>query len=68
MTGINRTIIAIRPTATHPGPTTGYNKVLRGGNWSTHWDPLRVAYRFGYYYPDGSTYYFGFRCAVSSGP
>jgi formylglycine-generating enzyme required for sulfatase activity len=56
------------PYSNPPGPTTGYNKVLRGGNWSTQWDPLRVAYRFGYYYPDGSTYYFGFRCAASPVP
>jgi len=44
------------------GPSTGFNRGLRGGNWGSLWQSLRTAIRVSElpdYYNDG----YGFRCA-----
>jgi uncharacterized repeat protein (TIGR03803 family) len=51
-----------QPTTTNPtGPTTGGNRVLRGGLWYYSADYARCAYR-DYINPTAASYGIGFRC------
>jgi eukaryotic-like serine/threonine-protein kinase len=53
---------SVSPPSNPPGPTSGTDKVARGGNWGTYWNELRVAGRnHGY----RAQPYAGFRCAAS---
>jgi len=56
---------SISPSSNPKGPSSGTNKVLRGGGWFDGSDYLRVARRIGSYQPDDTGYLIGFRCAVS---
>jgi formylglycine-generating enzyme required for sulfatase activity len=47
------------------GPTTGSNRVVRGGGWSGDAGSVRVSYRYFIKYPDYRYYYIGFRVACS---
>jgi formylglycine-generating enzyme required for sulfatase activity len=49
------------------GPTSGTNRVIRGGSWINYADYCRAAYR-DYSLPDYANYYGGFRTARSSVP
>ena len=51
------------PTSNPPGPTTGTDKVLRGGNWFSDFYNLRVVTRI-VLDPDYHIYNIGFRCAA----
>jgi len=53
---------SVSPPNDPPGPATGSDPVLRGGEWGFSTYTLRVAYRASYY-PDSGSGYFGFRCA-----
>jgi formylglycine-generating enzyme required for sulfatase activity len=55
------------PYSNPPGPTSGSNKVVRGGGWGYRWYYLRVANRADYD-PDGRADLIGFRCGVSPAP
>ena len=48
------------PASNPTGPDIGSIRVVRGGYWNLNANYCRVAYR-GYYYPDVSPYYLGFR-------
>jgi len=49
-------------TVTDPyGPTSGTNRVLRGGGWASSTSTCRVAYRYKYFSPNSTTYDLGFR-------
>ena len=50
------------------GPTTGTNRVLRGGSWNNYSDAFacRVAIRNGGYTPGSRINVFGFRCALGT--
>lgn len=49
------------------GPTSGTDKMMRGGNWHSYWWSVRVASRSYYYYPGSvSVLYVGFRCVSAS--
>ena len=51
-----------QPTITNPkGPTTGTDRVLRGGDWCGDAIIARCAYR-SFSYPDLAAYLVGFRC------
>ena len=50
------------PSENPTGPDTGFAKVIRGGDWGSDIDQLRVADRT-YYDPAGRFDSFGFRCA-----
>ena len=54
------------PYSNPTGPTSGSNKVVRGGGWTSGWHNVRVADRYDYYYPYHRFYNFGFRCAASA--
>jgi formylglycine-generating enzyme required for sulfatase activity len=45
------------------GPSSGITKVVRGGGYGYPANNLRVADRFGSYFPDGKYPMVGFRCA-----
>jgi len=51
------------PVKNPTGPTSGSDRVLRGGGWFTYADYCRVADR-GYYIPSGRFSYFGFRLSL----
>jgi len=53
------------PTKNPPGPDTGSSRVLRGGNWNSSANYLRVAYRSSDY-PSNRFNYRGFRCVSGS--
>jgi serine/threonine-protein kinase len=54
------------PGVNPQGPTSGTEKVLRGGSWLSDWDLIRVSYR-DYYAPDNRyNNDFGFRCASTT--
>jgi formylglycine-generating enzyme required for sulfatase activity len=55
------------PNTNPSGPTSGNDKVLRGGSWGYIWTTLRVANR-SYLNPDISNDLNGFRCAASAAP
>ena len=48
------------PTDDPQGPSSGANRVLRGGGWNSNAQTCRSAIRR-YYTPDGRHYFFGFR-------
>lgn len=49
------------------GPSSGTNKVLRGGGWHSDMSSLRTTFR-NYKYPNNSSSVIGFRCASSAYP
>ena len=53
------------PAKNPKGPSTGDDRVLRGGGWNCDADGCCVAYRY-CYHPDDSNINYGFRLAVSS--
>ena len=59
---------SVSPGSNPPGPTTGSDRVLRGGVWYIIWGALRSADRYDAS-PDSRDSYLGlgFRCAVSPG-
>jgi formylglycine-generating enzyme required for sulfatase activity/predicted Ser/Thr protein kinase len=54
------------PERNPTGPTSGEDRVLRGGSWNYHWSSLRTSNRRGNN-PDLRHDNFGFRCAVLPG-
>lgn len=50
------------------GPSSGSNRVSRGGSWVSNVDYCRVAFRYSAYNGSGTSYDFGFRVARSSAP
>ncbi len=46
------------------GPSTGQNKVIRGGSWMYLGTDILLANRF-WFWPDSTYYNIGFRCAMS---
>jgi formylglycine-generating enzyme required for sulfatase activity len=57
------------PYSNPSGPDSGDYRVLRGGGWYYLWLYVRVAARYGGYYPYLSGNYLGFRCVgVALGP
>ena len=55
---------SVSPASKPPGPDTGDEKVVRGGNWQRIANNLRVARRYGEP-PDIQGNDTGFRCAAS---
>jgi eukaryotic-like serine/threonine-protein kinase len=55
---------SVSPPSNPLGPTSGSDKVLRGGSWETDWLRLRVAYR-DYSDPATGNNTSGFRCAMN---
>jgi len=51
------------PDRNPKGPSSGKNRVLRGGGWSSKPHDLRSTIRLGHYPPSGSWQDTGFRCA-----
>jgi len=56
---------ASSPGSNPQGPSTGMEKVLRGGSWNRDWDRTRAAQRRNHNPADRASI-FGFRCAVVS--
>jgi serine/threonine-protein kinase len=57
----------ISPSRNPQGPSSGTNRVLRGGSWNYDSGYVRSAYRY-WNKPDSQTNYFGFRCAAGTSP
>lgn len=55
------------PDSNPTGPETGTYKVLRGGSWYNLPYPIRASDRYNNG-PNGTYYFYGFRCACSSSP
>jgi formylglycine-generating enzyme required for sulfatase activity len=51
------------PDSNPPGPASGVDRVVRGGNWSQFFGIMRTAYR-GVGNPDGRASTLGFRCGA----
>ena len=56
---------SVSPYSNPPGPSSGTDKVLRGGSFDNIWMSVRVAYR-SHHTPDYRNVYNGFRCAAAS--
>ncbi len=57
---------SISPPSDPPGPIYGYSKVIRGGNFGSNWENLRVADRHTIAHLSAiDAKYLGFRCAAS---
>lgn len=54
----------VAPAINPQGPTTGTDRVLRGGAWGFNGSGVRAAFR-SYWSPGGWSNYFGFRCVRS---
>ena len=50
------------PVTNPTGPSTGVNRVLRGGAWNTHADFSHISYRL--FYESYPTFIYGFRLAI----
>ena len=62
----DRDYYSISPYANPQGPSTGTNKIIRGGSWSVLDSALRLAYR-GSNTPIYQIYNIGFRCVALTG-
>jgi len=52
------------PFENPPGPTSGVQRVTRGGSWNSDWYSLQISFR-NRYDPSTSSNFIGFRCARS---
>jgi eukaryotic-like serine/threonine-protein kinase len=60
----NETYYLNQPKTNPTGPTSGRNRILRGGSWNYFDDDVRTANRF-MYDPSHRNNFIGFRCALS---
>jgi formylglycine-generating enzyme required for sulfatase activity len=58
----------VSPGSNPPGPASGTDKVLRGGDYFRSWRGVRATYRNSYDGPDYGGVSTGFRCVMSGAP